>query len=609
MSKTIEEIEERAVGIKKHRKLYYDGNPEISDEGFDGLVMRLKELSPNHPVLKEVGAPAEGKKIIHTTPMKSLDTVHTHEDFMKWAKEIEEGIIAEPKLDGLTIVLTYKNGKFLRAATRGDGIAGELIEYGKRIKGVPPTLKENIDIEIRGEGIVSKKYAESVGAANPRNLAVGLIKRKGGDGIENVTFKAFQLVNGHGEATEIEELFRLQDLGFDVVDNNLIQNKYSALEIFAEWEEKRPDLDYDIDGMVYKYNRKVIQEKLGEHENYPKWAIAWKFKSEKAITVVEGMVYKTGRTGRVVPVLQVSPVKLSGAVCVNVTANNFGFIRENQIGIGTELLLERAGDVIPHVVKITKAIGNVHIPEDCPSCATGLKWDGPNLICQNDECSAKKLALIQHWIDKIEIEWFGPAAQNALIDAGYLKEVSDMYQITPDIYRKIVGDGMGKKIYASIQEKKNCELWQFLTGLGIHNLGNRLSKQLAKRWNNVDDIIENLEKTNIEGMGVIKGRIVKELKRRRVEILKLYSQMNIKDKAKKGGSKMTLSGNFCITGTLSIPRKEIQATIEENGGTVVSSVSKNLDYLVAGDKCGSKLSKANKLGVTVLSESDLMERI
>jgi DNA ligase (NAD+) len=604
-------IERLAADIKKYRELYYEGNPEISDEEFDGLVLRLKELSPDHSVLKEIGAPVKGKEIIHTTPMKSLDTVHTHEDFIKWAKVMGEGLIGEPKLDGLTIVLTYKNGKFIHAATRGDGFSGELIGYGKSIKGVPSTLKENIDIEIRGEGIVSKKYAESVGAANPRNLAVGLIKRKdGGVGIKNVTFKAFQLVNGHGEATEIEELFRLRDLGFDVVDHNLIQDKNHALEFFTKWEEKRPNLDFDIDGMVFKYNRKIIQESLGENENYPKWAIAWKFKSEKAITVVEGMVYKTGKTGRVVPVLQVRPVKLTGAVCVNVTANNFGFIRENQIGIGTELLLERAGDVIPHVVKITKPIGNVHIPEDCPSCGTSLIWDGPNLICCNDNCSAKKLALIQHWIDKMEIEWFGPAAQKALIDAGYVEDVSDIYQLTEETFRKIVGDGMGKKIYASIQEKKHCELWQFLTGLGIHNLGNRLSKQLAKRWNSIDDIIENLEGANIEGMGVIKGRIVRELKRRRVEILKLYSQMKIEDKAnKKGGSKMTLSGNFCITGTLSLPRKEIQAMIEENGGTVVSSVSKNLDYLVAGDKCGSKLSKANKLGVTVLVETDLMEMI
>jgi len=606
MSKNIEGL---AEDIKRHRKLYYDGNPEISDMEFDGLVNSLKELSPDHPVLKEVGAPVEGKKIIHTTAMKSLDTVHTHGDFLKWIKVTGEDLVCEPKLDGLTIVLTYKKGNFVKAATRGDGITGELIEYGKRINGVPLILEDNIDIEIRGEGIVSKKYAESVGAANPRNLAVGLIKRKdGGAGIKNVTFKAFQLVNGHGEETELEEIFRLKKLGFNVVDHDII-DRNNAIEIFTKWEEKRPNLDYDIDGMVFKYNKKTIQEVLGENEHYPKWAIAWKFTSEKAITNVEGIVYKTGKTGRVVPVLQVRPVKLSGAVCVNVTANNFGFIRENQIGIGTELLLERAGDVIPHVVKITKSIGNVHIPEDCPSCATMLKWDGPNLICQNNECPAKKLALIQHWIDKMEIEWFGPAAQNSLIDAGYLNEVSDMYQITLDAYKKIVGDGMGKKIYDSIQEKKNCELWQFLTALGIHNLGNRLSKQLSKRWNSIDDIIENLENTDIEGMGVIKGRIVKALKLRYVEILKLRSQMKIKDNKKEGGSKMKLSGNFCITGTLSSPRKEIQAMIEENGGTIASSVSKNLDYLVAGDKCGSKLAKANKLGVIVLTEEDLMKRI
>jgi len=604
-----------AEEIRRHRKLYYNETPEISDGDFDNLVGQMREIDPNDPVLKEVGAPIEdGKvKVTHSRIMGSLDVVNNEDEWRRWNDKHQtyqpKIIVAEPKLDGLTIVLTYKNGKFVRGATRGDGEVGELIVHAEKMTGVLKELTHPVDIEVRGEGVVKRVDAEKEGAANPRNLATGLTKRKNGQGIEMIHFIPFQLVNGGTYKDELEELERMKELGFPEVVEYFPHPGSGVVEAFNYFEARRPDYDYDMDGVVLKYNSKQIQEELGETEYSPKWAVAWKFKSDKGLTRVTGISCKTGRTGRVVPVLHVEAIKLAGATCVNVTANNFGFIKDNEIGIGTELILERAGDVIPHVVEVTKPVGECIIPETCPTCNTALWWDGPNLICKSNECEGKTSALIQNWIWGTGIEWFGPAAQKSLAEAGLLKGIPDIYTISLEDYKRVVGSAMGTKIYCSIQEKKDMDWWRFLMALGVKHLGYKIAKELAKRWKTIPDIISFLEQTPIEGMGVIKNRIIKELSDRSSEILKVLSEVTITYPEEKEVMQGKLQGSFCVTGTLSKPRKQIHKLIEENGGTIASGVSKGLDYLVAGEKAGSKLDKARSLGVKVISEQELMGMI
>jgi len=604
-------MKELAEEIRKHKKLYYEGTPEITDEEFDGLVERLRELDPENEVLEEVGAPIESdKKIEHSRVMGSLAVINNEEGWLKWSKSsfLNETFIVEPKLDGLTIVLKYEKGNLVYGATRGNGKIGELITFAHRMQGVPNKLRVAVDVEVRGEGVVRKEEAEKLGAANPRNLAVGLTKRKDGNGIELIHFIPFQLINGTELETEYDEICKLKELGFPEVVETLLRSRDEAAEVFAKNEENRSKLAYDVDGIVFKYNSKKIQKKLGEIGSDPRWAIAWKYKSEKAKTRVVEITHKTGKTGRVVPVLKINPVKLAGAVCVNVTANNYGFIKDNKIGIGTEIILERAGDVIPHVVEVTKAEGEVIIPERCTCCNQELRWEGPNLICDNINCNQRKLAIIQNWIWGMDIEWFGPAAQKELFFNNFITDISDIYEISEMAYIEVIGSAMGRKVYKSIQEKSKVEWWRFLMSLGVQHLGSTVSKELAKRWNTVDEIIENLVGTEIQGMGIIKQRIVNELKIRREEILRILKHMQIQAE-KKIETTGKLSGTFCITGTLSRPRKEIQELIAKNGGKVLGGVCKGLNYLVVGEAPGSKLSKAQALGIKVIKEQDLLEII
>jgi len=600
-------MKELAEEIQKHRKLYYEGTPEITDEEFDGLVERLRELDSENEVLKEVGAPIESdKKIEHSRIMGSLAVVNNEEGWLKWSSN--EYFIAEPKLDGLTIVLKYVKGNLVHGATRGNGKVGELITFAHRMHGVPNKLRAAVDVEVRGEGVVRKEDAEKLGAANPRNLAVGLTKRKDGNGIELIHFIPFQLVNGNEFETEIDEVNKLKELGFPEVIETYLCTRTGASEIFKKFEENRAGANYDMDGVVFKHNSKKIQKELGESGSDPRWAIAWKYKSEKAKTRVVEITHKAGKTGRIVPVLKINPVKLAGAVCVNVTANNYGFIRDNKIGIGTQIILERAGDVIPHIVEVTEAKGDVIIPDRCPCCNHELRWDGPNLICDNINCSQRKLAIIQNWIWGMDIEWFGPAAQKELFFNNFITDISDIYEISEMAYIEVIGSAMGKKIYKSIQDKAKCEWWRFLMSLGVQHLGSTVSKELAKRWKTIDEIIENLVGTEIQGMGIIKQRIVDELKIRREEILRILKHMQIQVE-KKIETTRKLSGTFCITGTLSKPRKEIQELITKNGGKVLGGVCKGLNYLVVGEAPGSKLSKAQVLGIKIIKEQDLLEII
>ena len=644
--------------IEKHNLHYYiENNPLISDYEYDILLRELESLEKKHPKLiqsnsptQRVGAkPEEGFSTIeHSIPMLSLSNAMSKDEIIRFDEQVKKALgnnveyVAEPKLDGVAVEVVYKNGDFAFGSTRGDGVTGEDISSNlKTIKSIPLRLYDGYQIpellEIRGEVFIKKndfkklnetqlKNQDSV-FANPRNCASGSLRQLD----PNITFKRPLVVNFYGSGVinglNIESQYDFVNIlpqwGLPV--NNLIE-KGSGLNFLLSYYEKmekiRQSLDYDIDGVVFKVNSFQAQEILGTRSRSPRWAIAGKLKAEQATTIVNNIITNVGRTGAITPVAKLKPVNVGGVTISNATLHNQDEVDRKDVRIGDTVLIQRAGDVIPEVVKVIKDKRPLEtypykLPKYCPSCDSILQknYDEAVLRCQDStNCPDQQKASIIHFVSKncMDMDGFGDKMVIQLIKNNRIKNISDIFYLTFDDL--IDMDRMAEKsvnnILNSINQSKKTNLWRFIHGLGIKNIGENASKVLDKNFNTIENII-NLKFDDLIQINEFGDVMAKS-------IINFFNKSHNQDMINKcldaglvfikSESSNELAGNkFVITGTLlKFRRSEIKNKLESLGASVTSSVSSKTNFLLCGENPGeTKLKKAQELNVKILSEDEL----
>ena len=644
--------------IEKHNLHYYiENNPIISDYEYDILLRELENLENKYPELinsnsptQRVGAkPEEGFSAIkHSIPMLSLSNAMSVDEIIHFDQQVNKALgnnveyVAEPKLDGVAVEAVYQNGEFAFGSTRGDGITGEDISSNlKTIKSIPLRLYDGYEIpellEIRGEVFIKKndfkklnenqlKNQESV-FANPRNCASGSLRQLD----PNITFKRPLVVNFYGSGmingvnitSQYDFVNILPKWGLPV--NPLIEKGTGVdflLSYYEKMENIRQSLDYDIDGVVFKVNSFESQETLGTRSRSPRWAIAGKLKAEQATTIVNDIITNVGRTGAITPVAKLEPVNVGGVTISNATLHNQDEVDRKDVRIGDTVLIQRAGDVIPEVVKVIKEkrpLGThpYKLPKYCPSCDSPLQKNNNEAVlrCQDsNNCPNQQKASIIHFVSKncMDMDGFGDKMVIQLIKNNKIKNISDIFYLTFDdlIDMERMAEKSVNNILDSINQSKTTNLWRFIHGLGIKNIGENASKVLDKNFYTIKDIM-NLEFDDLIQINEF-GDIMAE------SIVNFFNDSlnhDIINKCLDGGlsfikseSSDQLAGNkFAITGTLTqFKRTEIKNKLESMGASVSSSVSSKTDYLICGENPGgTKLNKAQELNIKIINETEL----
>ena len=620
-------IEKLVEQIQYHNNLYYNSDkPEISDVEYDNLVKELKALIPNHPVFNEIGNAVYGQKFEHKTVMGSLSKCHKPEEIVE--KLGEHQLVLMPKIDGCSLSLHYKNGKLDKAVTRGDGYVGEIVtQNAKMIVGVPLTVAQKGDFEVRGEAYIPKADFYGImdqpgyagferGLCNPRNAASGAIRHKDArmTSERQVHFVAYKLL---GEGFSIflsDNLACLSGLGFQ--DVPYWTRPYVANDIQDIIKRiKETKWEYDIDGVVAVIDDQHIVEELGYAGKCPKGAIAFKFETEKKRAVIKNIVWQTGRTGKITPVAEIEPTNICGSTVARISLHNITWMKELDIAIGDSVLFEKANEIIPQVVEVlerAKDRNNINYPVLCPVCSNQTLVKGAFTQCNNPLCPAQ---IIQHFrfvLEILGIKGMDISTIEKMIDAEIITDVPSIFDITA---AKLIAKGFGATESANwtkaVQGVKATPS-QILACLGIEGWGETMfdnlfskSKVSGEVW--LAALCEHGHPTNllnwITSMGPVReSTLLKGLVDKYDLLNSLVTKITVKKEAV--GS---LSGkSFCVTGTLSKGRKEIQEMIKNAGGIIKDSVSKDLSYLVVGEDAGSKLAKADKLNIPVLLEVELM---
>ena len=653
------EISELRKKIDRAAKLYYtEDNPEITDYEYDMMMRRLSELETLFPELVTEDSPTRrvgGKvldkfeKVVHDVKMGSLSDVFSFgeaEDFLRKSADVlgyEPYFSVEPKIDGLSVSLEYRDGKFVRGSTRGDGITGENVtENLKTIKTIPLSLPDEIPfLEVRGEVYMPKKSFAKLNAeceengktpfANPRNAAAGSLRQldpkiAAKRGLDIFIFN-IQRCEGKTFLSHTEGLDYLEKEGFHVIpERKKIKGAFNITERIKELGEKRGKLSYDIDGVVIKADIIAERETLGENINTPKWAVAYKFPPEQQKTKVTDITAQVGRTGVLTPKAILTPVKIAGSTVSAATLHNIDFITEKDIRIGDTVILQKAGDIIPEVVSVCKDMRTgkempYQFPKYCPSCGEPVYRDADEVAtrCTNSACPAQIERNIEHFAsrDAMNIEGMGPAVVKSLISAGLVKDISNLYSLKTEEVEPLerMGKKSAEKLILSIENSKSRGLDKLIYALGIRNIGEKAAKSLASHFEDIENLFSATkeELVSIEDFGEITADDVinffshsqtKEL----VEKLKSAGVKTRYEKEKKGDIFKGLT--FVLTGTLpTLSRSEAGKIIESYGGKCASSVSKNTDFVLAGDAAGSKLTKAEALGIKIIDEDGLMKMI
>lgn len=653
------EISELRKKIDRAAKLYYtEDNPEITDYEYDMMMRRLSELETLFPELVTEDSPTRrvgGKvldkfeKVVHDVKMGSLSDVFSFgetEDFLRKSTDVlgyEPYFSVEPKIDGLSVSLEYRDGKFVRGSTRGDGITGENVtENLKTIKTIPLSLPDEIPfLEVRGEVYMPKKSFAKLNSeceengktpfANPRNAAAGSLRQldpkiAAKRGLDIFIFN-IQRCEGKTFLSHTEGLDYLEKEGFHVIpERKKIKGAFNITERIKELGEKRGKLSYDIDGVVIKADIIAERETLGENINTPKWAVAYKFPPEQQKTKVTDITAQVGRTGVLTPKAILTPVKIAGSTVSAATLHNIDFITEKDIRIGDTVILQKAGDIIPEVVSVCKDMRTgkempYQFPKYCPSCGEPVYRDADEAAtrCTNSACPAQIERNIEHFAsrDAMNIEGMGPAVVKSLISAGLVKDISDLYSLKTEEVEPLerMGKKSAEKLILSIENSKSRGLDKLIYALGIRNIGEKAAKSLASHFEDIENLFSATkeELVSIEDFGEVTADDVinffshsqtKEL----VEKLKSAGVKTRYEKEKKGDIFGGLT--FVLTGTLpTLSRSEASKIIESYGGKCASSVSKNTDFVLAGDAAGSKLTKAEALGIKIIDEDGLMKMI
>ena len=642
-------ISELAAKVTYHNKLYWvDHKPEVPDEEYDQLTEELRRLAPFHPALTEFDEDDSSVrgKVKHEVPMLSLDKVFTGEDIRKWAEKAFEGdhkgLICSAKIDGLSCSLLYEEGKLVRAATRGNGKQGDDVTANVlQIADIPTTIPTNKKIEIRGEVYMTRKsfkdnivaFEKNLAAgkadendrpSNARNFCAGSLKQKDSKVTKerNLSFFAHGLILHTPQelASENDLMYLLRKLGFSIPYETAIYEADNIAKTIKEFEENKPKYNYDTDGIVFSFNNLKTQRQLGFTSHHPRGKIAFKFGREQGETDIAGINWETSRTGRVVPTIELVPIFLGGAKVTYCTGHNAKNIKENELWPSARVLMER--EVIPYLVKRTKDASKKDVlPVKCPSCGDKLEWDETqtDLCCPNSGgCSAQLLDYLIHYVSRkvTNMMGLGDEVMQQLMEKGLISSPADLYTLTTkQIIEKLdrQGDSSAQKIVDAIQSKKEQSLATFLYSLGIPGLGNTVSEKLAESLKDLDAILKaSKDELKTEKVGDTLSEAIYEGLRSRTKLINnLLKHVSIIKVTKVDGP---LSGkSFCITGHVEFDfsgkkydaRPDIEALIKAQGGSL-KSVSKGLDYLIAGDDAGSKLDKAKKANVKVIDGKEFI---
>ena len=651
-------IEHLAQAVRYHRELYYNHSaPEISDAEFDALWDELTKLDPMNAVLHEVGPePLPGTvKVEHMFPMRSLDKGTSDEDIMHFVNQSTFGgkrYLAQPKLDGSALSLEYVAGNLHRAATRGSGERGEDVTLNaKQVANIPTRLNVSIDCHVRGEVVMplstfEAKYSEV--SPNPRNLCSGALRQKHGDGkaeASDLVFCAYDVKfpNASPDAEYDSDLLSwLQKAGIEpapwqVFESDSLHSE--MIEYTGEWSKKRAEYEFEIDGIVFKLDDLEQREHLGMTAHHPRWALAWKFPSQEATSVLLDVDWQTGRTGAVTPVARIAPQMVGGVTVENVTLHNVGEVERLGIKIGDKVKITRRGDVIPKIIENlgpssqSDLQGRFHadgtafngqvssnpiqIPADCPACDRPLSMEGAFLRCSALECDARTARALTYWCRTLEMDGIGEKLIEALLDEGLVKSIADLYRLTHSQITQLdrMGDKSAYNVLDELAKTKSLNLSKFLHALGIERIGPEVATTISQHFSSLDKLLVWIDEGEIEELTVIDGigdkvaNIFREgISKRRLLIEELSNIISVQNEA-KAASGILDGRSFCITGSMTKPRKEIALAIKNAGGKVVGSVSANLDVLIAGEKAGSKLAKAQSLGLEIWEESDLFAKI
>jgi DNA ligase (NAD+) len=643
--------------VRYHRERYFqDDEPEISDAEFDELYRELEGLESEFPELvtpdsptQQVGSAAATTfaEVQHVLPMLSLDNAFNLEDLLAWGKRIERQITdpvafaCEPKMDGLAVSLLYQDGKLVRAATRGNGFVGEDVTPNvSTIISVPKQLKGNelpARLEVRGEVFMPIKAFDELNRrqgeagqrlfANPRNAAAGSLRQKDSRITAERALDIFCYQPGVKEGgprlrTHMETLAWLRDLGIPV---NPEIKRFEALDSVYEFSERmlehRHDLGYEIDGVVVKVDDLGQRDELGATSKAPRWAIAYKFPPEEKTTVLRNIMVSIGRSGRATPFAQLEPVFVGGSTVSQATLHNEDEVARKDVRVGDTVIVRKAGDVIPEVVgpvlaKRPKGLKRWKFPKDCPACGEPLvRGEGEAATnCVNVDCPAQRWGRIVHFAAAMDIDGLGEERVRQFIDAGLLSDPADIYWLDVERLVKLerIGQKSAQQLVDNIQASKSDPLARLLVGLSVPNVGWATAQDIARELKHLDRIVNASveELTEVEGIGPIVAQSVHEFfarDRTRQLVDKLRKAgVNFEGPAPAAAPdvEQTLTGRaFVLTGGLEgFTREEAQAEIEVRGGKVTNSVSKKTSYVVVGENPGSKLAKAEQLGVPLLDE-------
>lgn len=638
-------------------KYYVDDNPSITDQEYDDYYNELLKLEEKYPDLKRSDSPTlrvggkvvdKFEKVTHESPMLSFDDIFNEDEIVLFDERIKKTCpnatyTLEPKMDGLSGSLLYEKGVLKRAATRGDGLIGENITHNvETIKSVPLRLNKELDIEVRGEIYMSKasfekcnKEKEKRGEnlfANPRNAAAGSVRQLDSKiaAKRNLDFMAYFIPNPdkYGIKTQGESLEFLKELGFKTNYNlnGLAKDVNDIINYIDDLGRKRPNLPFEIDGVVLKVNSLEDEAKLGFTERVPRWGIAYKFPAEEVLTTLKEIKFTVGRTGKITPNALFSPVHVAGSVISKATLHNEDYCLDKDVRVGDVISIRKAGDVIPEVVEVKKERRTgKEVPfkmiENCPMCASKLVKEDANYFCKNDLCPARKMEGLIHFASRntMNIDGLGERIIEDFYNMGFIKSISDIYLLSNHKEDLIELEGFGEKsvnnLLESIENSKNNSLEKVLFALGIRHVGKKTAKILAKRYKNIDNIINvNIDElTNVNDIGEIIAKSVRTyfddpLNLKLIEDLK---KLGLNFEYKDDSSDDTLSGmTFVLTGTLEkYKREELTKILEDKGAKVTSSVTKKTTGVIVGDKPGSKYDKALKLGVKIYNEEDVLNII
>ena len=652
-----ERIEQLRKDINYYSKLYYDeDNSPLSDYDFDMMMNELKKLEKEHPELvtkdsptQKVGGHANNDftKVNHEVPLQSLQDVFSFDELFDFDKRIKESgetaYCVETKIDGLSCALKYENGVLIQGATRGDGLIGEDVTKNvKTIKTIPQKLKEPINITVRGEVFISKDGFEKLNAeqevmgkalfANARNAAAGSLRQLNPKITKERPLDIYifnvQKIEGVEFNSHWDELNYLSDLGFNVVPfRKKCSNINEAIEAIKEIGDNREELTFGIDGAVIKVDDLKLREQIGTTFKVPKWAIAYKYPPEKKETVLKDIKCQVGRTGVITPVAILEPVKVAGSTISQTTLHNEDFIKEKELKIGDHVIIQKQGDVIPEIVDVLKAKRDrtetdFNMPTVCPECGSpAFREEGEAAIrCTGIECPAKAMLNIVHFASKdgMNIEGLGYKIVEQLLENKLISNIADIYDLTLEDIMTLKKNGkkFAQNLIDAINDSKNRDLSNLISAFGIRHVGKKLAKVLARKYRTLNALMEASveELTTKDDIGEIIADSIYTFFREEQTIDLVHrlenSGVNMTSLEEESDDDRFSGMTFVLTGTLNkYSRNEASDIIEKMGGKTSGTVSKKTTYVLAGEQAGSKLTKAQNLGIQIISEEDFEKMI